>query len=186
MGEYAIRKSDGEEIKIGTLEEMYYIRYEDQSKVTLKPNNRFGYRWRLPFPDEDNLQPGDYKQHNRRCRLYKARDDKKGYDDFTDESKVSENGLVQLTHECGLLINVPCFHGIKLPEVTDPMSIFWNSKSWFFELRFIRSTEEGLFPVVGCRFCQQQWRYSWDQILPYVQDKELKKRLELYAIRNHK
>ena len=34
MGEYAIRKSDNDCIKIGTCEDMYYLRYEDQDKVT--------------------------------------------------------------------------------------------------------------------------------------------------------
>ena len=60
MGEYAIRKSDGESIKIGTCEDMYYLRYEDRCKVTPEEGSGFGYRWRLPFPDEDCIRPGEY------------------------------------------------------------------------------------------------------------------------------
>ena len=60
MGEYAIRKSDGESIKIGTCESMYYLRYEDRFKVTPEEGSGFGYYWRLPFPDEDCIRPGEY------------------------------------------------------------------------------------------------------------------------------
>lgn len=61
MSEYAKRKSDGEEIKIGICEEMMFLRFEDKDKVIPVKGSGFGYRWRLPFPDEDNTLPGDYK-----------------------------------------------------------------------------------------------------------------------------
>ena len=60
MGEYALRKSDRQSIKIGTCEDMYYLRYEDQDKVVPESGSDFGYRWRIPFPDEDHILPGDY------------------------------------------------------------------------------------------------------------------------------
>lgn len=34
MGEYAVRISDGERIKIGTCEDMLYLRFEDRHKVS--------------------------------------------------------------------------------------------------------------------------------------------------------
>lgn len=66
MGEYAFRKSDGEYIKIGTCENMYYIRYEDRFKVTPEENSldcsvELDLIWRLPFPEEDSLLPGEYE-----------------------------------------------------------------------------------------------------------------------------
>ena len=69
MGEYAIRKSDRESIKIGTCEDMYYLRYEDQNKVTPDECSGFGYRWRIPFPDEvgHSRPPEDYQG----CKLYR-------------------------------------------------------------------------------------------------------------------
>ena len=59
MGEYA--KHDGHEVKIGTCEDMYYLRLEDCRKVqpipnSLNPATCEGLRFRLPFPDEDNVQ----------------------------------------------------------------------------------------------------------------------------------
>lgn len=94
----------------------------------------------------------------------------------------TESGIIQLTHPCGLLVNVPCYHGTKLPESQKPMQVFWNGKSWFAELAHIKNTEEGLFPVVHCRFCRHMWRYEWSEVLPYVHDAELKRRLEQYAL----
>lgn len=176
MGEYATRKSDGEEIKIGTCENMYYIRWEDKSKVTPNKNNSFGLRWRLPFPDEDHLQPGDYKEYNRSYRLY----DHSG-NDFDGGSEEREAGNIQLSHECGLLLNVPCHHGKELPDVGEKVKVFWNGKSWFFELASIREDNGKLYPVVCCKHCREQWRYSWDEILPFVQDQELNARLQIYA-----
>lgn len=63
MGEYATRKSDEAEVKIGTCEDMYYLRYEDRDKVRQLPNslnaaNELNLRWRLPFPDEDSTRIG--------------------------------------------------------------------------------------------------------------------------------
>lgn len=66
MGEYAFRNSDGQHIKIGTCENMYYIRYEDRFKVrpdeySLDCSKETGLIWRLPFPEEDHLKPGEYE-----------------------------------------------------------------------------------------------------------------------------
>jgi len=75
MGEYALRKSDDTEIKIGTCEDMYYLRYEDRDKVSKLPNSldprtEYNLRFRLPFPDEDDIKPGEYDDYNRGERLW--------------------------------------------------------------------------------------------------------------------
>ena len=178
MSELAIRKSDNTEIKIGTCETMYYLRFEDKNKVTPDKNSGFGWFWRIPFPDEDHILPGDYKNHQRGYRLYQSR--KHGCDDFVDESTVNEPGIIQLHHESGLLLNVLCYHGHKLPETTGDMKAFWNGKSWNFELVHIREDNGNLFPVVWCRHCHKMWRYDWSDVMPYVQDKTLAERLCRY------
>lgn len=152
MGEYAIRKSDGVEVKIGTCEEMYYLRYEDREKVRVKPNNvdpvQFAneLRFRLPFPDEDHILPGDYDNHKRGERLYIPSSVSGCSEAFSDDSTVNEPGRIQLRHECGLILGIPCYHGIKLPEVVHPMAVFWNGKSWFFELMQLRPTRKASSP----------------------------------------
>lgn len=59
MGEYAKRKADGTDIKIGTCKSMYYCRY-DQRKEVEYPYNSDNFYWRIPTPDEDGTLPGDY------------------------------------------------------------------------------------------------------------------------------
>jgi len=76
MGEYAIRKDDNVEVKIGTCEEMFYLRFEDRDKVrklpgSLDPAKETGIYFRLPFPDENDVRIGEYKDHARGCQLYK-------------------------------------------------------------------------------------------------------------------
>ena len=65
MGEYARRKSDNVEIKVGTCRSMYYIRYEDREKVkqvswSCNPATEANLLWRLPVESEDNILIGDY------------------------------------------------------------------------------------------------------------------------------
>jgi hypothetical protein len=163
MGEYAIRKSDGAHIKIGTCEDMYYLRYEDRDKVRPLPNNvdpvkyASELRFRLPFPDEDHVKPGDYEDFNRGVRLC---------------CKTSTG------------YNVPCYHGQKLPDLGNARA-FWNGKGHSFELTQVRPVDVNgvvkLIPIVHCRHCGKAWRYTWDEVLPYVLDKQLLDRLKEYV-----
>jgi hypothetical protein len=193
MGEYAIRKSDRQSVKIGTCEEMLYLRWDDRSKVAAEPNSvdvnahPEDLRYRLPYPDEDDTRPGDYAEPFRGLRLYRMVDSGRGSycEDFADESLAEQPGSMQLTHPSGLLLNVPCYHGIKLPDVGPQARAFWNGKSHSLELKSVRSAiVDGrlqLFPVVGCRHCREQWRNSWDVVLPYIGDAVLRERLAAYA-----
>lgn len=184
MGEYAKRKSDGIKVKIGTCESMYYLRYEDRNKVEKIPHSLDASReknlfWRIPFPDEDNIGIGEYNDHSRGLRLYKPGE--YGADDFTDKETIKDPGTMQISHASGLLVNVKCYHGEKLPEGSDDVKAFWNGRSWFYELAHLKNMENGeVLPVVRCRHCGHMWRYGWADILPYIADEELKARLEIY------
>ena len=186
MGEYA--KFNQDEIKIGTCELMYYLRYEDRMKVNplngnVNPHSDTGLFWRLPYPDEDNIQPGNYHIYNRSERLWKYdQEDKNNYCvDFSDSETIENPGIIQLTHPSGLLVNVPCYHGEKLPEITGDIKVFWNGKAWSLELAFIKNISENeIMPIVKCRHCEKMWRYSWAEIMPYLHG-ELKSRLEKYV-----
>lgn len=74
MGEYAWHC--GESIKIGTCQNMYYLRLEDrhlisrdENSIDVKNRDGDGLNFRLPFPDEDCLGPGRYDVHDRGVRL---------------------------------------------------------------------------------------------------------------------
>lgn len=174
MGEYA-KRADGVEVKIGTCENMYYLRYENRAQVSklsnsLDPNTELNLRWRLPFPDEDHIKTGEYHEYNRGYEL----------NGYSDPDNATDTGTMQL-FKFGMLLNVRCYHGEKLPEDTKEINIHWNGKQAFYVLSMIKNTEEGIFPIIECKACRNMWRTTWDKVLPFVYDKELKERLEKYA-----
>ncbi len=71
MGEYATFK--GRHIKIGTCEQMYYLRADqvcmiDAANNSVDPSNEQhagSIRFRFPFPDEDNIEPGSFQDYDR-------------------------------------------------------------------------------------------------------------------------
>ncbi len=168
MGEYALY--NGQEIKIGTCESMYYLRYEDRNKVKYS-DSWDGCEFRLPFPDEDDVEPGGYEVFNRMDRLYL----------YKNPELATNPGIVQLTHESGLLVNVTCYHGEDVPANTAEAKFFWNGKaSGFYGLLRVKPTKAGMRFVVGCRFCQKMWSCTLNEIADYIPDKELLRRLYGY------
>jgi hypothetical protein len=177
MGEYAKRISDGERIKIGTCESMYYLRYEDRHLVSklpdsLDPATETGLFWRLPHPDEDGIRPGDYENYHRGVILH----------GFSDPGLAENPGTVQF-HKFGMLVNVPCHHGEKLPENTGDIRVFFNGKEDLYELTSIKNCADGTFrAVIECRACGKCWSSDdWDDILKRITDHELRERLKKYA-----
>ena len=64
----------------------------------------------------------------------------------------------------------------------DISSIHWNGEAnHWFDLVCLRSTDEGLFPVVQCRYCGHMYRESWSAVLDFITDPELKARLLHHA-----
>jgi hypothetical protein len=65
MGEYA-KNERGESVKIGTCEDMYYLRFDQRTKVQWERGNvdpvkdAPALRFRFPWPDEDHVAPGDF------------------------------------------------------------------------------------------------------------------------------
>lgn len=184
MGEYATRKADGVKIKIGTCEDMYYLRYEDRAKVaplpgSLDPAQELNLRFRLPYPDEDDILPGDYAQYDRGQRLYKQDEGDRYPIDWSSPELADQTGGVQLSHPSGLLLWVPCHHGERLPETGPEIKAAWNGKSHSYELAFIKNTPKGIVPVIKCRHCNSLWRVDWSDIADYIPS-PLKERLSVY------
>jgi hypothetical protein len=188
MGEYAKRISDGTEIKIGACNEMLYLRFADRHKVTAlrgsvdvnDPQTAGELLYRLPYPDEDSILPGDYREPFRAQRLYDSHGD-----EFRAENLIAQPGTMQVHNEkSGLLLNLPCYHGMKLPDCGPLVKVFWNGKSWSFELAFLRAVLENrvlvLYPVVQCRHCRKCWRASWSEVIDFI-PQPLMDRLKVYA-----
>jgi hypothetical protein len=64
MGEYATYRD--ERIKIGTCEDMYYLRADQVDKLGSSDigNHWDAVRFRFPFPDEDSIEPGSFADHD--------------------------------------------------------------------------------------------------------------------------
>lgn len=189
MGEYAIRKSDRQRIKIGTCSDMFYIRYGDRDKVIAEHNSvdiarhPENLRFRLPFPDEDRIFPGDYENYNRALRLYRTMPGTT--ENFIDSESAAQPGTIQLTHKSGLLLNVPCYHGGRLPDVAPQMKAFWNGGSGYFlalsALRTIKADNGTIevWPIVQCIHCGEMWRKQWAEIWDFIEE-PMQKRLAIY------
>jgi DNA-directed RNA polymerase subunit M/transcription elongation factor TFIIS len=180
MGEYAVRKSDREEIKIGTCESMYYLRYSDREKVRAKegnvdPNDDSTIKellWRLPFPDEDHIQPGgNYKEYTRGAEL--------SYD-FTNPDNAEYPGILQLHSKTGLLVNIACYHGEKKPTDTKEVQFHWNGKAPSYNLTALKFRDDGVYGIYSCTECGHAWRRPLKEIIPFMiryEDQDLVKRL---------
>ena len=152
MGEYALYQ--GEEVKIGTCEDMLYLRADQAHLVTPLPGNvdpvrdRDALRFRFPFPDEDGTEPGGFDNPFRGRRLYgvKAPD---GVD----------HGNVQFKASNGYLISLPCPEGPDAPE-----GIHRNGYGGACELIQQRYWEGRLVAVCKCKGCGDIYR------LPTLED----------------
>lgn len=73
MGEYA--KFAGERVKIGTCEDMYYLRFDQRHSVqpvsdSVDPvRDAAALRFRFPWPSEDDVAPGQFKDHDHKLRV---------------------------------------------------------------------------------------------------------------------
>jgi hypothetical protein len=106
MGEYG--KVGGVEIKMGTCEDMYYLRADQAGIVqgmpgSLDPNDREVQkviRFRFPWPDEDGTQPGAFSDYGRAVAVHGV----------TAPEGV-EHDTVQFRAQAGYLLSMPCPEG---------------------------------------------------------------------------
>ena len=192
MGEYAKRKSDGIEIKIGTCESMYYIRWCDRLKVTALPHSLDpatcpNLYWRLPVPSEDGIQPGDYVGTEGAVLLMPCEMEDDKFEFYEPQGQVNP-GTFQMHHNSGLLLNIKCYHGAQLPDGSDDIKPHWNGKAaHVWELCGVKNHEladgsQCLLPLVRCKHCGQMIRETWAGVLPHIRDQALRDKLTEYAI----
>lgn len=149
MGEYAKRSSDGVEIKIGTCEDMYYLRAEQRHSVipqsgNVNPSSReaLSLRFRFPWPDEDNVQPGEFQPYMRALTV----------PGFSVPAGV-EHHTVQFAAQAGYLLSLPC------PEGTPDPRIHRNGFAGAVQLVQQKLLADGrLVPVCRCGGCGAAWR----------------------------
>lgn len=184
MGDYATRLCDGEHIKVGSCGAMYYCRYEQINEIEMDGHyNLDGCTWRIPLPSEDGIKPGDYEYggllRDGWCVPYDLRLKTDEFDDETKNGLLKNVGIVQTAIKTlGLVLNVPCHHGLKLPEVGDRgVKAFWNGKNEVLHLCFLKNDEKELLVGFRCSACNSMWTCPFNEIEPYIVSLEMKLRL---------
>lgn len=154
MGEYAMLGKD--EVKIGTCENMYYLRADQRHMVQPLSGNVNVHdaeqlkhvRFRFPWPDEDDCSPGGEFHDRGYFRSLAVRDVK--LPTFADVEHYS----IQFCAEAGLLVSLPCPNG-KEPN---PFKIHRNGYAGDVQLVQQRFWEGQLWSVCRCGACGALWR----------------------------
>lgn len=170
MGEYA--KYNGREVKIGTCEDMLYLRFDQRHEVQPMAGNvdpardaARGIRFRFPWPCEDGTAPGAFDDPDKAVAIYglKAPAD-------------AEHGSVQFVCErSGYNVCLPC---PEAPGAEDDgmsvkrggLRIHRNGFRGSVLLSQQRLLEDGTLALIArCGGCGWAWRYSTvDDVRPVL------------------
>lgn len=155
MGEFACY--NGNEIKIGTCEEMCYLRADQADKVTALPGNvdpvtdALQLRFRFPFPDEDSVSPGEFEDAFRGLTV----------PGLTALGLDFEHTTVQFTSAAGYLTSLPCPEG---PQADHGLKVHRNGFSGAVKIVQQRRFDGKLVLICECGGCGAKFR------LPTVED----------------
>jgi hypothetical protein len=149
MGEFATYR--GNEIKIGTAEDLLYLRVDQWNLITLSPGcDRQAYlresRFRFPWPDEDTIEPGGFRDPDRSCPIPDLK---------PPQAIQNDHGRVQFTSTAGYLCSVPC------PEGGVDLSVLRIQRNGFqgaVRLCQQRLWKGLLVGVACCNGCGLAWR----------------------------
>ncbi len=157
MGEYAQFK--GEQIKIGTCEDMYYLRFDQRAMVTAERGSvnpvtdAEALRFRFPFPDEDGLEPGDGRFHENGYHRGI------GVHGFTAQTDV-EHYTVQFVAQAGYNVSLPCPESSAY-AADQPANIRMHRNGCGAVVQLVAQRlipGIGLVPILRCTACGTMWR----------------------------
>lgn len=155
MGEYA--NFNGQRIKVGTCEDMYYLRWDQAYKVTESetdfndPDILSVIRFRFPWPDEDGNAPGDFEPF-RRMRLWGV-----------PVPAEVEHGLVQFKAANGYLASLPCPESGELgasgmTRTVDGLTVHLNGYGGSCSLTAQGWRGGRLVGIAECNGCRHSYR----------------------------
>lgn len=151
MGEHALYR--GERLKIGTCEDLYYLRAYQAEAVTALPNNvdpvrdREEVRFRFPFPSEDGVEPGQFDDYDRGLVL----------DGLEPPAELAaDHFLVQFSAANGYVCSLPCPEGKPL----DGVIVHRDGHGGTVELVQQRWVGDTLGSVLRCKGCGLKWRLA--------------------------
>jgi hypothetical protein len=158
MGEFAQRNSDGSIIKIGTCEDMYYLRADQADQITAKrgsidPQSKDqakSIRFRFPFPEEDNIRPGDFDNYDKGLTAYGI-----------EVPEEVEHRKIQFTAP-GILVSLPCPESQEAKESGLPFH--YNGYKGKVQIVQQRLVGGALVTICKCGSCGAAYR------LPTIED----------------
>jgi hypothetical protein len=153
MGEYALYNRN--EIKIGTCENMYYLRADQRTLVQklrndvdpIKDGDSGAIRFRFPFPDEDHVAPGAFGNPFRSIGIYGV-----------EVPDGVEHSIVQFKADVGYLLSLPC------PESKEGRALGlkigkngWHGNVQIAQQKFFQGK---LILIAQCGGCGMPYRYE--------------------------
>lgn len=151
MGEYATY--NGRDVKIGTCENLYYLRADQASEVS-PPVTDLGCRFRFPWPDEDARVPGEYDDYDRSYPVWGGAQAPEGLDHYS----------VQFKADAGYLVSLPCPEGsgARTPGFSTEVGGLTIHRNGFRgAVRLVqqkRLKNGALVPVFECGGCGARYR----------------------------
>lgn len=176
MSEYAIRKIDNTEFKIGTCEEMYNCRY-DQIGEIVYPYLSDSLYWRIPTPDEDGIKPGDFKLSLLLQEDYipwRLRLDTSKFSN-EDIGVMKQSGTIQLKGpHMGLLVSMRCPHGFSMEQFKENKNgsvvyMGYNGHRDTLYLKGLKNEPAELKVLIECSACGSMWSFSFNDIEPAIE-----------------
>lgn len=160
MGEYV--KYNGQEVKIGTCEDMYYLRADQVHLVQhtegnvhpVKDGEAGAIRFRFPWPSEDSVQPGAFDEPFKKLGL-------RGL----SVPEGVEHYKVQFTAP-GYVLSLPC------PESKEGQAfdVHRNGFSGSVAISQQKWFEGRLITVCECGGCGAKYRLeTWEQAKPIIE-----------------
>ena len=155
MGEYAKLISTGESIKIGTCEDIYYLRHDQRHLVapergSVDVNGKYAgeIRFRFPFPHEDGKAPGTFEP------FFGLAVD--GIEPPTECDHHSLQFTRNYPQSGGILLSTPC------PESKEGkasgLKFHYNGYSGKVRISQQRIIGDELWTVCECGSCGSKWR----------------------------
>ena len=161
MGEYATRKIDNENVKIGTESSMYYLRHDQKKQIIYHyfKEGKVNF-FRLFFSDEKGVLPGDFEIYNRSIRL-------KNTKQFFSEELINslKPGNVQVIDDSKrITLLVPCYHGLKENKDIGKVKIQSDTDDLFL-LTKIKELESGFLTFnIECSHCGKNFWLDLEEI----------------------
>jgi hypothetical protein len=146
MGEFAMYA--GSRVKLGTNENMFYLRWDQRANVEHSEIPLFDkatlaeIRFRFPWPDEDEIEPGGFRDSDRGFALY----------DF--QMPDIDHGKTQFKADAGYLVMLPC------PESGGERPYTIGRNGWPGPAKLVQQAWRGgrLVGIARCQGCGELFR----------------------------